>query len=197
MKKVLLITALVLIVLLAGACRSRPAPVEETRPRVPTTETTTPPTTSPDGTTTSTTVPGTTPGSEYGTVTGGQTGTTSGGQTGTTSGGAYGTGNRHSSGVILDGATNYIVVSGDMLSSIARSLYGDGSLYPLIMMVNSIITDPDEIEPGTSLTIPVVAINMNDSTARPSINSYFLRIAVIEDQRDRRETGDLIRAHTR
>ena len=107
------------------------------------------------------------------------------------------TGNRHSSGIILDGATSYAVQRGDTLSSIAKKTYNDGSLYPLIMMVSGNIVDPDKILPQQTFTIPDARVNMSDSTARQAINRYFTEIARLEEQRGRRGTAEMIRAHTR
>ena len=105
--------------------------------------------------------------------------------------------NRHSSGVILNGAQQYTVQTGDILAQIARRFYEDGSYYPLIMLVSDdVVADPDEIEPGMRLTIPPLRENLNDPRARQSINRYLLQIAVIEDQRGRRETASLMRNHT-
>lgn len=105
--------------------------------------------------------------------------------------------NRHLSGIILNGAAYYTVRTGDTLNGIARRMYQDGSLYPLIMMVSGNVKDPDEIDPGQQLIIPDLRINMNDTTARQSINRYFLDIARIEEQRGRIKTAELIRNHTR
>jgi len=105
--------------------------------------------------------------------------------------------NRHQSGIILDGAVSYTVRRGDTLSNIARQRYRDGSLYPLIMMVSGNVRDPDRLVPGMNLTIPALNVNMNDPTARESINRYFSNIAVIEEQRGRRNTAALIRGHIR
>jgi LysM repeat protein len=105
--------------------------------------------------------------------------------------------NRHTSGVILDGAANYTVRSGDTLTNIAGRAYQDGSYYPLIMMVSGVVLDPDLIYPGTNLVIPDLRVNMNDSSARQSINRYFLDIARIEEQRGRSGNAELIRNHTR
>jgi LysM repeat protein len=104
---------------------------------------------------------------------------------------------RLQSGIIMDGATTYTVRSGDTLAGIARQMYQDGSLYPLIMMGSTEITDPDQILPGMRLTIPSLRANMNDPSARAGINRYFLQIAQIEEQRGRHATAALIRNHTR
>ena len=191
MRKYFLFSLLILVLLFSGACKSKPQPAPQTVP--PASTNTTPQITQPGSTTTNTTTPDTSSGSNIGNVTGN---TSTGNNTGTTTGNTT-SGNRHSSGVILDGATNYIVVKGDTLSGIARKLYHDGSLYPLIMMVSSIVVDPDEILPLMSLTVPALNVNMNDPTAKQSINRYFQQIATIEDQRGRHETAQMIRNHTR
>ena len=105
--------------------------------------------------------------------------------------------NRHSSGVILDGSTTYVVKRGDTLNNISRQMYRDGSYYPLIMMVSGNVVDPDMILPEQTLVIPDLGTNMNDASAREKINSYFHNIAGIEEQRGRKETADMIRLHTR
>jgi len=180
MRNAMLFSVLMLLVLLSAACKSKPAPSGDAQ--VPAVTATAASATAPGTTSTTTNIPASTPGAEYGTA------------SGTTSGS---TGNRHQSGIILDGATSYIVVRGDTLTGIARRLYQDGSLYPLIMMVSDNVTDPDQIEPQMRLTIPVLRTNMNDPTARQSINRYFLQIAQIEEQRGRSSTAALIRNHTR
>jgi hypothetical protein len=103
---------------------------------------------------------------------------------------------RHYSNIILDGALVYTVQSGDILSEIAKHFYQDGTYYPLIMMVSDAVRDPDEIEPGMVLTVPDLRINMIDARARNSMNSFFGRIANIEDQRGRHKTAGLIRNRT-
>jgi hypothetical protein len=65
------------------------------------------------------------------------------------------------------------------------------------MMVSNEVTDVDRIRPQQRLTIPDLNVNMNDPTARQSINRYFLQIADIEDRRGRHGTAALIRNHTR
>jgi hypothetical protein len=65
------------------------------------------------------------------------------------------------------------------------------------MMASGIIIDPDKILPQMRLTIPALRANMDDPTARQSINRYFLQIADIEDQRGRHDTAALVRGHTR
>jgi hypothetical protein len=101
------------------------------------------------------------------------------------------------SGIILDGAVNYTVKKGDTLSGIARQFYQDGSYYPLIMMASDGISDIDKIYPNMKLIIPNLRTNLNNPTAKESINRYFLQIANLEDQRGRTKTATLIRTHAR
>lgn len=52
-------------------------------------------------------------------------------------------------------ATMYTVKSGDTLSGIAKSHYGDAMKYPTIFEANKpMLTDPDKIYPGQMLRIP-------------------------------------------
>jgi nucleoid-associated protein YgaU len=48
----------------------------------------------------------------------------------------------------------YTVKSGDMLSKIAQHFYGDGNLYGIIAKANN-ISDPNKVQVGTQLQIPV------------------------------------------
>ncbi len=59
---------------------------------------------------------------------------------------------------IVDGYIGYrehVVQSGDTLSAIAASHYGDSGLYPRIVRANPSITDPDVIFPGQVLRVPI------------------------------------------
>jgi LysM repeat protein len=72
-------------------------------------------------------------------------------------------------GLVLDGATNYTVVSGDTLSEIAARRYGGDNMFffPLIRLANAAaVSDPDVIEVGTTLVIPDLQRNRNDAGAR-------------------------------
>ena len=52
-------------------------------------------------------------------------------------------------------ATMYTVASGDSLSKIAKSFYGDAMKYPVIFEANKpMLKDPDKIYPGQVLRIP-------------------------------------------
>jgi LysM repeat protein len=106
--------------------------------------------------------------------------------------------NRHASGIILNGAQQYTVQSGDTLAQIAKRYYTDGAYYPLIMMVSEdVVKDPDEIQPGAKLTVPALRENLNDSRAKESLNRYLVRVAGIEEQRGRKETGSIMRDHAK
>jgi LysM repeat protein len=175
MKKYFLFSMLILAALLTITCKSKPATVELSGSTGTSQPVTQAPTSQP---------PITTPAAS----------STNQQQSATTQGGTY---NRHSSGIIIDGARNYTVQRGDTLNSIARLMYQDGSYYPLIMMVSGNVSDPDIIQPQQTLTIPDLRLNMNDPAARQAINRYFLDIARIEDQRGRPGTAELIRNHTR
>lgn len=53
------------------------------------------------------------------------------------------------------GGRTYVVKSGDSLSRIAKSIYGDGNAWHRIYDANrDTIKDPDLIHPGQELTIP-------------------------------------------
>ncbi len=64
--------------------------------------------------------------------------------------------------------SNYTVMRGDTLISIARSVWGDSSLWYLIAEANA-LGSPDSITEGMTLTIPnrVTNINNNASTFAP------------------------------
>ena len=53
------------------------------------------------------------------------------------------------------GATYYTVVSGDTLSKISKTSYGDANKYMVIFEANKpMLSDPDKIYPGQKLRIP-------------------------------------------
>lgn len=82
--------------------------------------------------------------------------------------------------LIMDGAKDYKVKSGDTLSSIAKDFYGkdNGYYFPMIMLASSqTILDPDMIEPGMVLTIPDLQKNLNDSSAHQNMKKFFQEIA--------------------
>ena len=83
-------------------------------------------------------------------------------------------------GLILDGAANYTVARGDTLADIAAGRYGESNMYyfPLIRLANAnVVTDPDVIEPGTSLIIPDLQRNLNSDGAKALIKTDMQAIA--------------------
>jgi len=62
---------------------------------------------------------------------------------------------RNKVAAVTPGSTTYVVQSGDSLSAIAKSVYGDGSRWPEIFAANrDKIEDANLIHPGQKLTIP-------------------------------------------
>ena len=95
--------------------------------------------------------------------------------------------NEYRSDIILTGAKNHNVTSGDTLSAIARREYNDGFYFPLIMLASSdVILDPDKIAPGMKLTIPDLQRNLNDAKARKSLKEFLGEIAGVYDRRPNR-----------
>ena len=102
---------------------------------------------------------------------------------------------KYRSGLILDGADKYTVVSGDTLSKIGRAHYPNPYYYPIIMMAsNNIVVDPDLIEPGMVLTIPVLQKNLDDAKAKSNIKKFLLDIAKIEENRGRSADAEGMRS---
>jgi len=94
--------------------------------------------------------------------------------------------------IILSGSETYTVVWGDTLTKIARSKYGNGFYYPLILMASSnVIKDQDRIIPGMKLTIPRLQANLDDSRARASIKRFFLETASITERKRPRDAVGL------
>ena len=97
-------------------------------------------------------------------------------------------------GLILNGATNYTIRSGDTLSAIARGQYSNGFLFPLIDMANDVVADYDLIFPDDVLIIPNLEANRNDARARANFRNYLRQIATEEVRRNRPDTADGLRA---
>jgi LysM repeat protein len=93
--------------------------------------------------------------------------------------------------IILDGAKEYTVKSGDTLSRIARESYGsveNAYYFPLIMLASrNVVADPELIEPGTKLTIPDLQKNLNNTAARGEIKSFLKDVAGVYEQKSRNE----------
>jgi LysM repeat protein len=83
-------------------------------------------------------------------------------------------------GLILDGAVNHTVVSGDTLYDLAASNYGGDNawFFPLIRAANDKeVPNADVIEVGTNLVIPNLQRNLNSPPANGIIRVESLRIA--------------------
>jgi nucleoid-associated protein YgaU len=94
--------------------------------------------------------------------------------------------------LILSGAETYTVVRGDTLTKIARSKYGNGFYYPLILMASSsIVKDQDKIIPGMRLTIPKLQVNLDDSRAKASLKRFILETASITERKRPRDAAGL------
>ncbi|GHV83327.1 hypothetical protein AGMMS50212_06670 [Spirochaetia bacterium] len=95
---------------------------------------------------------------------------------------------RYKTGLNLDGAKTYTVVSGDTLVKITRSQYGadNGFYFPVIMLASSeTVADPDKIAPGMKLTVPSLDKNLNDPLARLNIKTFLKDVAnVYKDKGD-------------
>jgi hypothetical protein len=89
--------------------------------------------------------------------------------------------------IILEGAREYIVKSGDILSRIARDHYGsveNADYFPLIMLASSdVVADPELIEPGDKLTIPDLQRNLDNSAARGEVKKFLKDVAGIYEQK--------------
>jgi hypothetical protein len=88
---------------------------------------------------------------------------------------------KYESRLILDGAGRYVVQPNDTLSNIARSQYGqsNGLYFPLIMLANDILTDPDVIEIGMDLTVPDLQRNLDNANSRQALKDFLREIAAI------------------
>jgi hypothetical protein len=98
--------------------------------------------------------------------------------------------------LILDGATDYEVVSGDTLTRISRTKYGSdkGYYFPLIMLAsNDVVQDPDLIEPGMHLAIPDLQRNLDDPGARQAMKDFFNEIADVYAQKSISEERVVLR----
>jgi LysM repeat protein len=83
-------------------------------------------------------------------------------------------------GLVLDGAANHTVASGDTLSDIAAKRYGGSNMYffPLIRLANAgTVPDPDVIEVGTNLVIPDLQRNLDSVSANVLVRADMLAIA--------------------
>jgi len=101
---------------------------------------------------------------------------------------------KYKNDLILDDATTYTVVKDDTLSAIAHAQYGNGLYFPVIMLASSdVVKDPDKINPGMELTIPVLQKNLDDAKAKGKIKSFLGEIAGLQDRRDRADDAKAMR----
>jgi hypothetical protein len=103
---------------------------------------------------------------------------------------------KYESKLILDGATDYEVKSGDTLTRISRGSYGAGKGYyfPLIMLASTdVVQDPDLIEPGMHLAIPDLQRNLDDAGARQAMKEFFADIAAVYEQKSVDEERAVLR----
>lgn len=99
--------------------------------------------------------------------------------------------------LVLDGAETYEVKSGDTLTAITKSHYGDdkGYYFPLIMLASrDVVKDPELIAPGMQLTIPNFDANINDKEVAKKLSPYFKDLAGVYKQK-RTEAAPDIRKH--
>jgi hypothetical protein len=86
----------------------------------------------------------------------------------------------------LAGAKYYTVKSGDTLSHISRSFYGDGFYYPVIMLASrGVVLNPDKIAPGMELTIPDLERNKSNLNSRKSMKNCLNGFAKIEKYKEK------------
>ena len=93
---------------------------------------------------------------------------------------------QYRSSLILDGAKDYTVVSGDTLSAITQKNYGDQNTYyfPVIMLAsNDEVKDPDLIRPGMKLVIPDLQKNLNNPGSRAKMKDYLKEIATVYNRK--------------
>jgi hypothetical protein len=103
---------------------------------------------------------------------------------------------KYESKLILDGAADYVVNSGDTLTRISRGAYGAGKGYyfPLIMLASTdVVRDPDLIEPGMHLAIPDLQRNLDDEGARQAMKEFFSDIAELYEQKSVNEERAVLR----
>jgi Tfp pilus assembly protein FimV len=104
--------------------------------------------------------------------------------------------NKYYDDLILEGAKEYTVKSGDTLAQISNTLYGDGYYYPVIMLASkNVVLDQDRIRPGMTLVVPVLQTNLDRPQSRAAVKGVLLDCAKIEDNRGRKNTAAGLRDH--
>jgi hypothetical protein len=89
-----------------------------------------------------------------------------------------------SPGIILEGSRLYIVQYGDTLSQIALQNYGNSRYFPLIAAASSnVVTDPELIMLDSTLTVPDLQRNLDNSAARQNLKSLLKETARVYSNR--------------
>jgi len=99
-------------------------------------------------------------------------------------------------GLVLDGAKNHTVVSGDTLAEIAAREYGGSNMYffPLIRAANSsAVPNADVIEVGTNLVIPNLQRNLDSVGANVLVRADMLNIAAQYEREEKPNAAATLR----
>jgi len=100
-------------------------------------------------------------------------------------------------GLVLDGARNYTVVSGDTLADIAAREYGGSNMYffPLIRAANSsTVPNADVIEVGDNLIIPRLQPNLDSVGANVLVRADMLNIAAQYEREEKPNAAATLRS---
>jgi hypothetical protein len=98
--------------------------------------------------------------------------------------------------LIIDGAINHEVKSGDTVIGISLKYYDHNYFFPIIMLASKyVVLDPDKINPGMVLIVPNLEVNLNDPVSRAAIINVMMEYADIEDARGKNHLAQSIRDH--
>jgi hypothetical protein len=96
--------------------------------------------------------------------------------------------------LILDGAANFTVATGNTLSGISQTYYHNEYHFPLIMLAShDIVKDPDMIRPGMKLTIPDLQKNLGNASTKAQLKLFYVDISRLYDKRDKKEAAKNLR----
>ena len=102
--------------------------------------------------------------------------------------------NSYANALVLDGAEEYTVATGDTLTSIAKKSYGEdnGYYFPLILLASrDAVQDPELIQPGTKLLIPSFDANIKDKAVAKKLSPFFKDIAGVYEQKKSKKSEDI------
>ena len=103
--------------------------------------------------------------------------------------------NRHSRNLILDGAQEYVVQSGNTLHHIATQFYQEGYYYPLILLASrDVVVDPNLIIPGMKLTIPDLQKNLENNASKRSLKRVLSDCSDLERARGWEDGAEKLKA---